>query len=554
MNLKRLAVVFFTGITGLAPAAEDGETGRNRNYTFIYFENGYPTRLQCRRPQSQANLAARENPDLVIQTGFYSLRLDCNDMKLTGYDAVQGSDYITALNEDVTVFSPADLSLKMVKDGVEYTCTSARVQDAKNDFVRLIESGQFVQRFDHLGLVFTADNGDVLKSTGRFEVTAWPDHAVFNLDISGVPGVTKTEIRLTSPSGKVHQAVEQGKQVVLMLRPHSDQEYEPLKAPDCLRSASDLKTGAALVCDFDEAEAGLKINLPLAEVKFPAGTNRLDEFMIEIKNPSSSPQQIPLIFNETRAVAITGTSMMLCEEDGRPSGIPVQVSKNWHNEAGNRVVHDGPWLRGYTVVPLQGNETKTFRLRVVTGYWGGVPAVSYAQLCLIGYGGSWQWDESALGCWGESMCYDPAQHLGSAFIDDVRPAFTTGRSGNAYEWTENVGGGEFLIYTDRKDKYHWTKKVKTAYHWTGPNMTEVLYSGVTDDDKIRFNYRIRSVRTGDYHRRFHAYEYRFLDRVDSPDRLFFIRWRPTFTTRRSSTCLIAVTKTDCNQPMSARMA
>jgi hypothetical protein len=44
---------------------------------------------------------------------------------------------------------------------------------------------------------------------------------------------------------------------------------------------------------------------------------------------------------------------------------------------------------------------------------------------------------------------------------------------------------------------------------------------VTDDDAIRFNYRIRSVRTADYHRRFHAYEYTFLENVRSPERLVF---------------------------------
>jgi hypothetical protein len=119
------------------------------------------------------------------------------------------------------------------------------------------------------------------------------------------------------------------------------------------------------------------------------------------------------------------------------------------------------------------------------------------------------------------MCYDPSQHLGSSFITDVRPALTTGKNGKTHAWTENVGGGDFLVYFDRSNTYRWTKRLKTAYRWTGPNMTEVLYSGVTDDDAIRFNYRIRSVRTADYHRRFHSYRYEFLKDVASPKRLVF---------------------------------
>lgn len=144
----------------------------NRHYTYLYFENGYPTPLQGRRPQSDANIAARENPDLVIQTGYYSLKLDCDDMQLTGYDALAGSDYLTALNQDVTRFSPAKLSLTVVKDGKTYTCTHARVQEKKQQYIRLIQSGQFVQRFDHLGLCFTTSDRSSPEVLERLEVTA----------------------------------------------------------------------------------------------------------------------------------------------------------------------------------------------------------------------------------------------------------------------------------------------------------------------------------------------------------------------------------------------
>lgn len=54
------------------------------NYSYLYFENGYPTRYVSRRPESDANLASRANPDLVFQTGYYSLMLDCDDVQLNG--------------------------------------------------------------------------------------------------------------------------------------------------------------------------------------------------------------------------------------------------------------------------------------------------------------------------------------------------------------------------------------------------------------------------------------------------------------------------------------
>jgi len=512
-----------TAAVGLVWPVSAATVDHNLNYTYIYFEHGYPTPLRGRRPQEQANLAARANPDLVVQTGFYSLKLDCDDMKLSGCDALSGSDYITALNEDVTVFSPADLLLRVEKDGVRYTCTSGIVQDRRRQYVRLIESGRFVQRFDHMGLVFSADDGDVLEKLGRLEVTAWPDHLVLCLDLSDVPGITRTEIQLTSPSGRIHRSATKEGRAVLALQPHLDREYGALDAPPHVGGAWDLKTGHPLAYRFDEEEYGLHIDLPIEPVRFPADTNRVDEFAVVVRNPSKSPRSIPLIFDEVVPRAITGTSMVLCEQrDGRPTGIPVQISKNWHRDRENRSVHEGPWLRGYTMVPLAAGETRRFRLRVVYGYWGGVAAVSHAQLCLIGWGGNWKWDESALGCWGESMTYDPTQHLGAAFIDDVRPALTTNKSGSGtHGWTENVGGGDFLVYYDNAGTFHWAKRLKTAYRWTGPNMAEVLYCGVTDDDKIRFTYTIRFVRTNDYHRRFHAYRYEFAQDVVSPARLVF---------------------------------
>lgn len=539
MNVKhRLsrAVSVVTLVVSLVVPASARTVEANKDYTYIYFENGYPTRMTGRRPESTANSAARANPDLVVQTGYYSLRLDCDDMQLAGFDALAGSNYLTALNQDVTVFSPAHLLLGMTKDGINYTCTSARFQDKTQQYVRLIASGRFVQRFDHLGLVFTGEDGTVLDASGRLEVTAWPDRVVFQLDVRAVPGVSRTTIQVTSPSGKVHRSSVASDRVFLALCPHQDQKHETWQAASYLTEATNLQNSKTLDVRFDEEEHALHIDVPAERVAYPADEDRVDEYVIEVRNPTGTRCNIPLVLDQVIPRAITGTVMTLCEEeDGRPTGIPVQISKNWHKDKDNPTVHQGSWLRGYTMIPLPAGETKRLRLRVIYGYWGGAGAVSHSQLSVIGYGGNWKWDESALGAWGESMTYDPTQHLGAAFIDDVRPAFTTSMSGGTHGWTENVGGGDFLIYYDNANVFRWAKRLKTAYRWAGPNMTEVLYSGITDDEKIRFTYRIRSVRTNDYHRRFHAYKYKFVEDVTTPRRLVFHQMAadyytgPTFT-------------------------
>ena len=522
---------------------------QSRNYSYLYFENGYPTRLSPgARRGSEQNTVARANPDLVFQTGYYSLMLDCNDMQLKGYDPLAGSDYRSALDEDVTVFTPAtDFLLSVTRGGVEYTCTSAVVQDSAGDYVRMIESGQYLKRIDHLGLVFRDANGYKLwvANDCRLEVSAWPDRVTFMLDFSSETAnpITQTSIQLVSPIGATHRVDESGSRARLTLRPQDDTMLPAMSRGNYITQAT-LTNGSALAVRFDADVHAFHIDVPANKVKYPSGKNRVDEYLFEVTNPSATTENIPLVFDQPTARAITGTVMLLCDaDDGRPLGIPVQISKNWHNNVST--VHMGEWLRGSTMLTLEPGESRRFKLRVIYGYWGGAGTVSHAQLSLIGWNCNWKWDESALGAWGESMTYDPTMHAGAAFMCDVRPAFTTSfnstspyadrSSTTTYNWTENVGGGDFLIYHDQSNVYRWVKRLKTCYHQTGPNLTEVFYGGVTDDNKIRVTYTSRAVSTLDYHRRFHDYKYEFLQDVVSPQRLVFHQMAADYYNRQRFT-------------------
>lgn len=554
--MRRIPFLLVFLLLALCPQRSKADQPEQKlNYSYLYFENGYPTLSLSRRPQSEANLAARANPDLVFQTGYYSLMLGCDDLQIKGYNPLPGTDYLTALKQDVTVFTPAtSLLLEVVQGGVSYQCTHALAQGPGAESpVRLIESGQYLQRIDHLGLVFKDAQGNVLQAADecRLEVSAWADRVTFFLDFSAETAnpITQTTVRLISPTGITHLETTAGSRSRLTLKPQDDTKLAPLSV-NRITKATNLQNGFPLTVSHDPDVHALKIEVPANPVSYPGDTDRVDEYLIEVTNPGGSPENIPLVFDQPTPSAITGTVMVLCSADsGRPLGIPVQISKNWHrkyidadgngtNETYVPTVHDGPWLRGSTLLALQAGETRRFKLRVVYGYWGGAGAVSHAQLSLIGYGGNWQWDESALGAWGESLTYDPTQHLGSAVLGDIRPSFTDSYDGTTHNWTENVGGGDFLIYRDQANKYRWLKRQKTCYLQTGPNLTEVHYGGVTDDDKIRVTYVSRAVSTLDYHRRFHEYKYEFLQNVVTPSRLVFHQMAadfylsPTFTDYR----------------------
>ncbi|MEM7114585.1 MAG: hypothetical protein AAF614_19265 [Chloroflexota bacterium] len=499
-------------------------THNPRLYGHIYWENGLPLANVPRKPNAWVNPNAVANPDLIVQTGYYNFRLATDDVAITGFDASNGSDYLTSLHEDVTTFTPANLLLRAYKNGVAYDAQNA-VIESNGLLVRLIENGQYVQRFDHMGIEFKDGNGNVLDETGYLEITAWPDRIVFTLDFSRSPDVTRTTILVVSPDNTNHLMDRLTNKINLALKPQTDETLAPQNPATTITSAYERDTNTPLTVAFDEGEYAFRLDLAPGGVSYPRDLDRVDEYVFTVNNPTGDEINVPLVFNQTNVPAITGTVMNLVEEtDGRPTGIPVQISKNWHFDNSVDVNHEAYWLRGSSMITLPANTQKTLRLRVVYGYWDQVGAASHAQLSLIGWGGNWKWDESAVGAWGESATYDPSHHLGSSFIDDIRPAWTTPMNAGTpnHNWTENVGGGDFLLYFDENNKYRWGTKLKTAYRWTGPNMTDVWYSGISDDGKVRFTYKVQLLGTNDYHRRILSYRYEILDDVD-PNRFVFFQ-------------------------------
>jgi hypothetical protein len=160
---------------------------------------------------------------------------------------------------------------------------------------------------------------------------------------------------------------------------------------------------------------------------------------------------------------------------------------------------------------------------MASSMWGDVFAASHAQLSLIGWstaGG--HWDESALGAFGESVTYDPDMNLGRSMQDDVRP-FLVDANGK-WTWTGNVGGAEFLRYATLSEPY-WVRRVarvRSLYTAPGPNLSDVTYSGVTSDGRIRVDATPQLVASDDLVRTFIHLSFEFLEDVEY-DRLAFFQ-------------------------------
>jgi hypothetical protein len=273
---------------------------------------------------------------------------------------------------------------------------------------------------------------------------------------------------------------------------------DPVRAP--VNVEWDQKLGAYRADIHNLASAGLDGTRDFDER--PELHNWYGRHRFTVDTHERGPLALPLaMFADTGAsLYVTGGAASLRDESGQPLGVPVQISKNWH-DPGNNFYHF------YTQPVMQGLEPQTMELTIASSRWGEQAYVaSHAQLSLIGYNSAGgHWDESALGCFGENITYDPDVTLGRAMVDDVRPFLV--QSQNRWSWTGNVGGADFLRYTTR------LSRVKSTYHAYGPNLTDVVYSGVSNDGRIQADITVQLGRTDDLVRTYYHFDYRFLEDV-----------------------------------------
>jgi hypothetical protein len=251
------------------------------------------------------------------------------------------------------------------------------------------------------------------------------------------------------------------------------------------------------------------VDLPERQWDIAAEPDRLDRFPVRIANAGTVKKTYNLLFAFDGGAfqGITGLCPMLRDVQGMPSGIPVQISKNWHRHKDRRFLYDGPWLHAATRIAVEPGETWEGEFAIAYARWGGVPSASHAQLCLIGWGVNQLWDQAAIGSWGESITYDPDVNLNRSMIDDVRPLMVTGMGGGRWSWTGNVGGGDFLVYFDADGKRQFLTRMRTAYLSQGPNLTDVVYSGISADGKIAARIEVSTPRCDDVNRAYHRIRY-----------------------------------------------
>ncbi len=457
---------------------------------------------------------------VCVQTNHYGLALDVNKPALLHLGAIDNpKPYAVAVadpNEVVFDLPPAALSLWVESEGTRYTCVRAaeNTEDRAHYPVRLIESGQVVQRFDIEQLVFENEQGVALNITGRLELVAWPDKLHVSLDVT--PNIDLDGFRVAIGLNQGGDRGEQSKfnahakagetlRVWSICQPGKP---EPDAAPEPTITVRDVKGGDNVPVVYDPYRGWFNVALPEAVWSWADEPKRLDRFSVSISNPGTTTQNVPINFAvDGNLSGVIGMTPMLFDSEGRPTGIPVQVSKNWHRQADDPVLYEGPWFHGFSQITVPPGETWTGELVIAYAWWGDVPAVSHAQLCLVGWGTNQRWDQVAIGSWGESITYDPDVNLNRSMIDDVRPLMVNGMQGGPYQWTVNVGGGDFLVYFDGSGEKQYLSRMRVAYLEPGPNLTRAIYAGTTPDGCLDARIEVSTPRCDDVNRSFHKFRY-----------------------------------------------
>jgi len=475
---------------------------RAEDFTLLWWADGPQRFHSMKTPPPEAVLC--------LQSGTLGVALDTKTVRLLHAGRFpKAQDIESALrpgNASLFKLSPAALELKVRLGDRVFTCVG-RGALPKDDFcfpVRFVEYGRFFQRVAIEDLEFADVAGERLEAKGWFELAMWPDRAVLTFDLVRTNAPAQAELELVAAGRRARQSLDTGRPAVLELF-GPEHPQRPV-----------IETGGTLQLRHGDETGSAVLELPRHKWQNAKGTyypeeelDRLDRWRFTLRNDSEREAALPILFVDEHPPAITGFTPMVCEADGTPTGIPVQISKNWHARPDKGVLrHQGPWFHGCTFVRMPPRSKREFCFTLAYARYGGVPAASHAQLSLIGWGHNQFWDESAIGSFGESICYEPGRVQRRCSIDDIRPLMTMpGDDAKPYGWAGNGGGGDFLVWFDEAGRYQGFRGTRCDYHAYGPCLTDVRYAEETLGGEIESRVRVSIPRSDDYLRAFHHLRY-----------------------------------------------
>jgi len=485
-----------------------------------------------------------ERKTFSIQTNRFAIQFDVPKLQLTHLLPIEDPpatlEALTQRNADIFGRPNTSLCFTLEANGrkSEAIGASSRFEDCQ-----LIESGRFFQRRLIRGIRWQADAPEV---DAECEVAAWPDRLMLLLHVTPVDPledgaiqiVLRTEhdwfVKTDRPSAKITKDADdwtvrldvgdwspgEERTVAVIVQSAMMDDASPVISA---RQIAPAQVPLDVACDHTMGwhRVILRNDLP-ARMDNGSSNNRIERVELFLNNPSTATRTARLNFSKGRPAdggvfGIKGLSAILRDTDGNPTGVPIQISKNWHaskplyvNGEWTPGRYRGSWYRGLTMVTVPAKTAVLLEYTSANALWGGAPAASHAQLCLVGWGSNQLWEQAAIGSWGESLCFEPDQGQRGGAVLDTRPLMVHGlgnRSERKWGWTCNVGGADFLVYYDQTGRKQWNSRMKALHQRNGPVLTEVTYAGRSQDSKIDLQYTVSLYRTDDITRGVYRFRY-----------------------------------------------
>jgi len=499
------------------------------DYVYGYYPYGYRGR--------------NSEGDIVfgVQATHYGLLVNASKARIEKSGAVTSkvdADTAARLGNDEAIDTLAKSPLTFqVKIGE--TIYDAVSGAPKPDAVVIQRLGKYLANVEIRDISLRGSKGEAAPGiTGRLLLHCWPDHARATFQVESKETLKDVTLRASyhgaGDTALVMRNIAPGSAIT-----HSGSDNYHADAPYALLSEgesvshtvglfpstqthhalADIRIRAEGIAPY-AGELSVAYDPSAGWHQIALGNNpdiwTMERVRILIENPSHEPRTLPLAFSKRGGgFGITGMSPVLCDESGAPLGLPIQISKNWHVSPA--------WFDGITMLHLEPGAKHAFEFRMAYANWGGVPAVSHAQLALEGWGTHQLWDECAIGSFGESITYDPDVNLNRAMVDDIRPLMVWGM-GDAplkkWSWTHNVGGADFLVL-EQDDQRKYLTRQKTVYASQGPVLSDVRYVGETPDGAIQSHVTTQSWRSDDFVRGLYTLRYKVVKPVAFSRLAFF---------------------------------
>lgn len=511
-------------------AAESGspESSVQSGYSYSCWLNGWRKNPKDKSPEI-----------LAIQASAYDFTMNLTDFGKAGFSANHRppTGYAEALKsgtDHLHHLPTAELVIEIVQDGKTYravSCAAGTDPDPRRlAAAKMWESGRLVQHFELEDLKFQDPTGKTLGCHGSLTFVAWPDSMTFTASLA--PDTSATEawkdasVRIQLKGKDMDARVEEKIGEASAEKPKAvtlNYQTSKTKLPDAHISLNvSSKAGQVFPVAFNPAKNCLIASVSELKRTFKTGYTDIrdyDEFSITIDHSGDTEKAVPFLFDFRDTANITGLCPVLCHKDGRPTGIPVQLSKNWHYPV------MGEYLMAYASLPAKPGRTE-YLLRVAYGFYGTLPSASHAQLSLVGYtgkGGNGRWDQLAIGCFGETFCLDMDMSLVNRSVTDVRLLMARkGKDGRQWNWTDAAWGGDWLGISPSSAEKLLFSDIKTAYLAHGPCLTDVRYTGFYGAGReVALDARVHTLRTDDYARTFHHLKYTFEKELSAKDSYFF---------------------------------